>query len=186
LAKEGLMKREERKRKEQTLLHELISRGGLKPDIIRAWSRETRRKKSAFYDRLAELPEVDRVRYESLPDHRMLDSKLLEELVICIEDDDEIYKANLKLNPEEASRPMRNEVCEWWCRNFDETVSSFDLYWSALPQEIRDLVNESAPPADQGEAIGWRPNGGDLGDPTTESHDADFIIHDGDDEDEGE
>jgi hypothetical protein len=131
-AKEERMKREERKRKEQTLLHALIIKCG----------RETGRKKSAFYDRLDELSEEDRARYESLPDHRMLSSELLKELVIGIEDEDEIYMSNARVNSELATRRTKNDICEWWCGQFDQTASSFDVYWAALPEEIRALVSD--------------------------------------------
>jgi hypothetical protein len=141
-AKEERMKREERKRKEQTLLHALIIKCGLKQDIFEAWRRETGRKKSAFYDRLDELSEEDRARYESLPDHRMLSSELLKELVIGIEDEDEIYMSNARVNSELATRRTKNDICEWWCGQFDQTASSFDVYWAALPEEIRALVSD--------------------------------------------
>jgi hypothetical protein len=134
------MKREERKHKEQTLLHDLIMNGGLKPDILETWRRETRRRKSAFYDRLGELSEEDRVRYESLPDRRMLDRKKLEELKINIEDDYELYEHSMNKYPELSRQPTKNSICAWWCKTFPETASSFEMYWAALPQEIRDLV----------------------------------------------
>jgi hypothetical protein len=136
------MRREERKRKEQELLHDLIVKGGLKEEILEIWQRETRKKKSAFYDRLAELSEEDKIRYESLTDRRMIDSKKLEDLIIYIEDWDLLYTATLRRNPEGARRRTKKELCKWWCEKYEATPFAFEWYWKALRPEIKDLVGE--------------------------------------------
>jgi hypothetical protein len=135
------MRREERKRKERDLLHDLIIKGCLKDDIFEKWQHDTHRQKSAFYDRLDELSEEDRVCYETLPDRRMLDIEILNEIIINIEDSDGLYQADLMgRNPELASRLTKDELCNWWCEKYEATPFAFDVYWRALRKEIRDLV----------------------------------------------
>jgi hypothetical protein len=136
------MRREERKRKEQEILHDLIVKGGLKGEILEIWQRETRRKKSAFYDRLAELSEEDKIRYESLTDRRMIDSEKLNEMIIYIEDMNGCYEAILLRRPEIASRLTKKELCKWWCEEYEATPFAFEWYWKALRPEIKDLVGE--------------------------------------------
>ena len=72
----------------------LIMKGGLKDEILGVWRVKLRKKKSAFYDRLAELSERIQGRYESLIDRRKIDVKELKDLIIYIEDSDEIYKGS--------------------------------------------------------------------------------------------
>ena len=105
------MRREERKRKEQELLHDLIVKGGLKEEILETWQRETRKKKSAFYDRLAELSEEDKIRYESLTDRRMIDSNKLNDLIIYIEDWDLLYTADIKTEPRKCVGGVQKKSC---------------------------------------------------------------------------
>ena len=117
------MKREERKCKEKDHLKELILNGGLKDEVVKAWCRDMRKEKSAFYDRLAELPDDDRTRYESLIDRRKIDDRQLRRLIEDIEDEDEVYKATLKRNRGRASRVTKKRCANGGARDLERRPS---------------------------------------------------------------
>ena len=66
--------REDRKHLEQDRIVDLVEEaeasGGSKESVTEIWMKEAGKKKTAFYDRLKELPEEPQRRYQALPDKR--------------------------------------------------------------------------------------------------------------------
>jgi hypothetical protein len=68
------LSRDERKTHEQDhileLIEEMSESGGSKEAVVDDWMKVNEKKKTAFYDRLKELPEEWQRRFKALPDKR--------------------------------------------------------------------------------------------------------------------
>lgn len=123
---------EERQANERQILTDLIADGGIKEWIQVRWKSRTDRKQASFYNRLDELPEDVRRRYERLPDGRTIDVNALTDL------SDSIGVAVSRAK-KAGRRATLEDVRRLWAKSEYKDLS-FEFYWRHLPASERREV----------------------------------------------
>lgn len=105
--------REDRKHLEQDrivdLIEEAAEAGVSKEAVVEGWMAFSEKKKSAFYDRLKELPEEMQRRYQALPDKRASASAQQQ-----APDPEVVYLCELIEDTEDLRKPSRSGVVKVW------------------------------------------------------------------------
>src|SRR4051812_28767733 len=109
------MPREQRLEWEREELRAAIADGGTKQFVTESWLRTTLQRKSAFYLRMADLSEQDRLAWDRLPDGRMLYQPALEMMYRGVEN--HIREAKKQDRP-----PTVAGLRAWWEEFQDELL----------------------------------------------------------------
>jgi hypothetical protein len=128
------LSREERKTHEKDLILELVEEcsetGGSKEGVIEQWMSVNGKKKTAFYDRLKELPEEWSRRYQALPDKRS-DSPVED----CYLDEDIITLGELIEECEAGKVKSRFDLVSEWTRFTGRSEGAFHRFLRSMDAE---------------------------------------------------
>jgi hypothetical protein len=126
--------REDRKQLEQDgimdLIEEAAEAGATKDSVVEKWLEAVGKKKTAFYDRLGELPEDWQRRYSSLPDKRSAASA-----EVSVHNPDVTYLRELIEDTEDFKNPSRSGVIEVWTAVTRRPEDDFPSVLGLLPPD---------------------------------------------------
>jgi hypothetical protein len=127
-------RRDDRLAKDREILTALIADGGLKEWVQATWRHRSVRREASFYNRLAELPEDVRRRYERLPDGRMVDTDILDALR-------DFTAIVVNRSKKAGRRATLEELRKLWAKSQYRDLP-IESYWKHLPASERREVEE--------------------------------------------